>query len=166
MSGLNIFRAKGLLWFKNYDSRFIFHRSGSRFDVEEDEWPEGVKPSNQLVVIGRKMDEKKIKEMLQDCVTKPDDPEDEDEFGYGYDDDEEEDIYGVGPGAQGTAVGQTMRLTVNRCSSLKLSSLIRILQLASNSPSGGLSTQDNSSRRHIARHELLNSPSALTRSSP
>jgi len=88
-----VFRAKGLLYFKGYDSRFVFHWSGRRFNVEEDDWPEGTKPSNQLVVIGRKMDKKAVMKMLEDCITRPDDP-DEDEFGndpnevYGDEDDE------------------------------------------------------------------------------
>lgn len=99
-----VFRAKGLLWFRNYPSRFVFHWSGSRFNVEEDDWPEGVEPSNQLVVIGRKLDHDVITTMLEHCLSRDTDPDEEDDMDE--EDDDEEDIYGedgmdgVEPGAE------------------------------------------------------------------
>ena len=96
-----VFRAKGLLWFKGYESRFVFHWSGTRFNVEEEDWPEKVEKTNQLVVIGRKMDKKLITEMLENCITRPDDP-DEDEFGeidYGMEEEGEMGEYQNGNGA-------------------------------------------------------------------
>lgn len=82
-----VFRAKGLLWFRHYDARFIFHWSGARYNVEEGEWPEGVKPSNQLVVIGRQLDAPTITSMLEECVLRDGEEDDDDEEYY----DEEED---------------------------------------------------------------------------
>jgi G3E family GTPase len=66
-----VFRAKGLLWFNNYPSRFIFHWSGSRYNVDEGDWPEGTDKSNQLVVIGRNLDCDRITAMLELCVARP-----------------------------------------------------------------------------------------------
>ena len=74
-----VFRSKGLLWFCNYESRFVFHWSGSRYNVEEGEWPEDVTPSNQLVVIGRDLDKVSITKMLEACIVKPGE-ESEDEY--------------------------------------------------------------------------------------
>jgi Cobalamin synthesis protein cobW C-terminal domain len=67
MEGLpdGVFRAKRLLWFQNYESRFIFHWSGSRFNVDEGDWPDGVGKSNQLVVIDRDLEEGAITALLQ-----------------------------------------------------------------------------------------------------
>jgi G3E family GTPase len=72
MEGLpdGVFRAKGLLWFQNYESRFIFHWSGSRFNVDEGDWPDGVEKSNQLVVIGRDLDEGAITALLKSCMAR------------------------------------------------------------------------------------------------
>lgn len=74
-----VFRSKGLLWFTSYDCRFVFHWSGSRYNVEEDQWPEGVEPSNQLVIIGRELNSARITRMLQACVVRPGEESDEDE---------------------------------------------------------------------------------------
>lgn len=87
-----VFRAKGLLWFSSFSSRFIFHWSGSRYNVEEGEWPEGIERSNQLVVIGRNLDQAAILTMLKSCVVQPGDEESDDE----EDEYDEEDELGVG----------------------------------------------------------------------
>ncbi|MGD2184262.1 CobW family GTP-binding protein [Lusitaniella coriacea] len=62
----NIFRAKGILWFKESPSRHIFHLSGKRFSIEDDEW-KGEK-KNQLVLIGQNLDHDKLREQLEVCV--------------------------------------------------------------------------------------------------
>lgn len=46
-----VFRSKGLLYFKGYPKRYIFQLSGRRYQLEEDEWPEGASPSNQVNTI-------------------------------------------------------------------------------------------------------------------
>lgn len=89
-----VFRAKGLLLFGNYESRFVFHWSGMRYNVEEDDWPEGAERKNQLVVIGRGLDEARITAMLQGCIVKPgeeSDEEDEEEVEIEEEEGEEED---------------------------------------------------------------------------
>jgi G3E family GTPase len=70
-----IFRAKGILWFdesRNEDGtprRHIFHLSGKRFSLDDDEWK--TKPSNQLVLIGQNLDHDKLRAQLQSCVCLP-----------------------------------------------------------------------------------------------
>ena len=65
----NIFRAKGILWFDESPQRHIFHLSGKRFTLEDEEW-RGEK-KNQLVLIGQNMDEMTIKQQIENCVCLP-----------------------------------------------------------------------------------------------
>ncbi|HEY9622114.1 MAG TPA: GTP-binding protein [Crinalium sp.] len=71
----NVFRAKGILWFdeSRTDSgdpkRHIFHLSGKRFTLDDDEW-KGT-PKNQIVLIGQGLDHDTLKEQLQACVCLP-----------------------------------------------------------------------------------------------
>ena len=62
----NVFRAKGILWFQESPARHFFQLTGQRFQLEDSEWsgPRG----NQLVFIGRDLEEDAIKQMLEDCV--------------------------------------------------------------------------------------------------
>lgn len=90
-----VFRAKGLLLFANYETRFIFHWSGSRYNVEEDEWPEGSERKNQLVLIGRDLDKAIITTMLEGCIVRPGEESE--------DDDEDDEIY---DGAEGEYGGE------------------------------------------------------------
>jgi G3E family GTPase len=62
----NVFRAKGILWFDESPKRHIFHLSGKRFTLEDDEW-KGT-PKNQLVLIGQDLDREKLLKQIQDCV--------------------------------------------------------------------------------------------------
>jgi G3E family GTPase len=48
-----IFRAKGILWFDESPKRHIFHLSGKRFSLDDDEWKG--EPKNQLVLIGQNL---------------------------------------------------------------------------------------------------------------
>ncbi len=63
----NIFRAKGILWFEESPSRHIFHLSGKRFSIEDDEWGDRTKQT-QLVLIGQDLDHDKLRQQLQACV--------------------------------------------------------------------------------------------------
>jgi G3E family GTPase len=71
----NVFRAKGLLWFdesrtdNGTPKRHIFHLSGKRFTLDDDEWKG--EPKNQLVLIGQNLDHDKLREQLQACVCVP-----------------------------------------------------------------------------------------------
>ncbi|NET16949.1 MAG: GTP-binding protein [Okeania sp. SIO1H6] len=62
----NVFRAKGILWFQESSLRHIFHLSGKRFSINDDEWKGNHK--NQLVLIGQNLDHEKLRSQLEDCV--------------------------------------------------------------------------------------------------
>ena len=62
----SVFRAKGILWFKESNARHIFHLSGKRFGIEDDEW-KGM-PKNQLVFIGQNLEPEKLRGLLEGCV--------------------------------------------------------------------------------------------------
>ncbi len=71
----SVFRAKGILWFdesRNDDGaprRHIFHLSGKRFSLDDDEWKG--QPKNQIVLIGQNLDHDKLRAQLQACVCLP-----------------------------------------------------------------------------------------------
>ena len=62
----NIFRAKGILWFQESPAKHIFQLSGPRYDLQDDDWT--TQPKNELVFIGRNLDESLIKQQLDDCL--------------------------------------------------------------------------------------------------
>ncbi|MEG3437192.1 GTP-binding protein [Pannus brasiliensis CCIBt3594] len=62
----NVFRAKGILWFDESPKRHIFHLSGKRFTLEDDEWKGERK--NQLVLIGQNLDHETLKEQINNCL--------------------------------------------------------------------------------------------------
>ncbi|MEL6496083.1 MAG: GTP-binding protein [Cyanobacteria bacterium J06623_7] len=62
----SIFRAKGILWFDESPQRHIFHLSGKRFTLEDEEW-RGEK-KNQLVLIGQNLDTATLREQIENCV--------------------------------------------------------------------------------------------------
>jgi G3E family GTPase len=61
-----IFRAKGLLWFKESYLKHIFQLSGKRYDIQTEEWQQS--PSNQLVLIGRNLDTEQLRHQLDQCL--------------------------------------------------------------------------------------------------
>ncbi len=63
-----VFRAKGILWFKESERRHIFHLAGKRFSIDDTDWDGERK--NKLVLIGRNLNHQKIKSQLQACVAK------------------------------------------------------------------------------------------------
>jgi G3E family GTPase len=64
----NVFRAKGILWFKESPHRHIFHLSGKRFSIEDDDW--GTKEQkSQLVLIGQDLEPSQLLEQLNACVS-------------------------------------------------------------------------------------------------
>jgi G3E family GTPase len=62
----NIFRAKGILWFDESPKRHIFHLSGKRFTLEDDEWKG--QPKTQLVFIGQNLDQETIRQQVEHCL--------------------------------------------------------------------------------------------------
>ncbi|MFB2837118.1 CobW family GTP-binding protein [Floridanema evergladense] len=65
---VGVFRAKGILWFKESTRRHIFQLSGKRYDLKDEEW-QG-KPSNQIVFIGRSLNALEINQQLNNCLTR------------------------------------------------------------------------------------------------
>ncbi len=63
----NVFRAKGILWFNESPKRHIFHLSGKRFTIEDDDWKG--QPKNQLVLIGQNLDTDKLYQQVESCLT-------------------------------------------------------------------------------------------------
>ena len=61
----NVFRAKGILWFKESERKHIFHLSGKRFSLDDDEWTKT--KSNKIVLIGKDLDHQTIKNQLDSC---------------------------------------------------------------------------------------------------
>ena len=65
----NVFRAKGILWFDESPKRHIFHLSGKRFSLDDDQW--GSTPKNQLVLIGQGLDHEALRSQVESCLTIP-----------------------------------------------------------------------------------------------
>jgi G3E family GTPase len=65
----NVFRAKGILWFDESERRHIFHLSGKRFTMDDDEWTG--QPKNQLVLIGQNLDHDTLRSQLENCICVP-----------------------------------------------------------------------------------------------
>jgi G3E family GTPase len=63
----SVFRAKGILWFSGSDRRHIFQLSGARFEFKDEPWPTDLR-QNQLVFIGRQLDESLLRQWLTDCL--------------------------------------------------------------------------------------------------
>jgi len=61
----NVFRAKGILWFMESERKHIFHLSGKRFSLDDEEWTK--EKSNKIVLIGKNLDLQTIKNQLSSC---------------------------------------------------------------------------------------------------
>lgn len=61
-----VYRAKGILWFAESQLKHIFQLSGKRYNIDTEEWQNP--PKNQLVMIGRNLDENKLKDKLKQCL--------------------------------------------------------------------------------------------------
>jgi len=61
----NVFRAKGILWFMESERKHIFHLSGKRFSLDDEEWAK--EKSNKIVLIGKDLDHQTIKKQLSSC---------------------------------------------------------------------------------------------------
>ncbi|MBD1927116.1 GTP-binding protein [Trichocoleus sp. FACHB-90] len=62
----DVFRAKGLLWFKESSLRHIFQLCGKRIELKTDKWSS--QKSNQLVFIGRNLNIAQIQQQLKNCL--------------------------------------------------------------------------------------------------
>ncbi|HEY9826174.1 MAG TPA: GTP-binding protein [Stenomitos sp.] len=63
----NVFRAKGILWFDESPKRHVFHLSGKRFSLDDEDWKG--EPKNQLVLIGQNLDHQKLRSQIESCLT-------------------------------------------------------------------------------------------------
>ena len=63
---LEVFRAKGIVWFAGSELRHIFQLCGQRNDIKSEPWINP--PANQLVFIGRHLDTDKLRQQLNDCL--------------------------------------------------------------------------------------------------
>ncbi len=63
---LEVFRAKGIVWFAGSRLRHIFQLCGQRNDIKSEPW--STPPVNQLVFIGRHLDTDKLRQQLNDCL--------------------------------------------------------------------------------------------------
>ncbi len=61
----NVFRAKGILWFKESERKHVFHLSGKRFSLDDYVWEN--EKSNKIVLIGKDLDHQTIKNQLDNC---------------------------------------------------------------------------------------------------
>jgi G3E family GTPase len=62
----NIFRGKGLVWFKESKLRHIFQLCGKRCEFKTDNWQHS--PRNELVFIGRHLKAAQLQEQLASCL--------------------------------------------------------------------------------------------------
>ncbi len=63
---LEVFRAKGIVWFAGSQLRHIFQLCGQRNEIKSESWSSS--PVNQLVFIGRHLDTDKLRQQLNDCL--------------------------------------------------------------------------------------------------
>jgi G3E family GTPase len=58
------------VWFDESPNRHIFHLSGKRFTIEDDDW-NGKQKKTQLVLIGQDLDHDKLRSQIENCVCLP-----------------------------------------------------------------------------------------------
>ena len=62
-----VFRAKGILWFRESERRHLFHLAGKRFSIDDDDWPAAMPRNNRLVLIGQELDHPTLRQQLGAC---------------------------------------------------------------------------------------------------
>ena len=67
----SVFRAKGVLWFRESERRHLFHLCGKRFTIDVSDWPDGSERHTKVVVIGKGIDQATLKAQLEACVALP-----------------------------------------------------------------------------------------------
>ena len=66
-----VFRAKGVLWFRESERRHLFHLCGKRFTIDDSDWPAGGPRHTRVVAIGRDLDPTTLRRQLEACVVAP-----------------------------------------------------------------------------------------------
>ncbi len=64
----SVFRAKGVLWFRESNRRHLFHLCGKRFTIDDSDWPEGSERHTRVVAIGKNLDQAALRAQLEACV--------------------------------------------------------------------------------------------------
>ena len=67
----SVFRAKGVLWFRESQRRHLFHLCGKRFTIDDSDWPEGSIRHSKVVAIGKDLDQGQLRAQLEACVVTP-----------------------------------------------------------------------------------------------
>jgi G3E family GTPase len=67
----SVFRAKGVLWFRESERRHLFHLCGKRFTIDDSDWPEGSERHTKVVAIGKDLDQAGLRAQLEACVVAP-----------------------------------------------------------------------------------------------
>jgi len=67
----SVFRAKGVLWFRESERRHLFHLCGKRFTIDDSDWPEGSERHTKVVAIGKDLDQAVLRAQLEACVVAP-----------------------------------------------------------------------------------------------
>jgi G3E family GTPase len=67
----SVFRAKGVLWFRESNRRHLFHLCGKRFTIDDSDWPEGSERHTKVVAIGKGLDQAALRAQLEACVAVP-----------------------------------------------------------------------------------------------
>lgn len=60
-----VYRGKGIIWFVESEQRHVFQLSGKRVSLDTGAWTES--PKNQIVFIGRNLDQDNLRQSLQAC---------------------------------------------------------------------------------------------------
>jgi G3E family GTPase len=63
---VDVFRAKGILWFEGEEQRHIFQLSGKRCSITPEPWT--TTPQNQLIFIGRQLNPLQLHQQLTNCL--------------------------------------------------------------------------------------------------
>jgi G3E family GTPase len=63
---IDVFRAKGILWFDGEEQRHVFQLSGKRCSISPEPWT--TPPQNQLVFIGRQLNPLQLHQQLTNCL--------------------------------------------------------------------------------------------------
>jgi len=64
----SVYRAKGVLWFRESERRHLFHLCGKRFTIDDSDWPVDRPQHTKVVAIGKDLDEETLKAQLEACV--------------------------------------------------------------------------------------------------
>ncbi|MFN9659607.1 MAG: CobW family GTP-binding protein [Cyanobacteriota bacterium] len=66
----SVFRAKGVLWFRQSNRRHLFHLCGKRFTIDDSDWPDGSERHTRVVAIGKDLDQAALRAQLEACVAR------------------------------------------------------------------------------------------------